>query len=76
MATIGALRLEVHGINTRGSAQRVLPPIRTEAGRRRLCYRAVTVLNSCGLDLGTTHFKARLRQTLAPDMFLREQVEI
>ena len=61
LSTIGARRDELHGHNTRGASQRALPHIRTEAGRRRLCYRGVSLLNALGLEPGSEHFRTALR---------------
>ena len=43
--TVGPPRNAVHDHATRRSAELSLPRIRTEAGRRRLCYRGAALLN-------------------------------
>ena len=48
--TIGQQQRDVHGRDTRSAHQLSLPRIRTEAGRRRLCYRGVKVVNDMGID--------------------------
>ena len=61
--TIGPPRNAVHSHATRRSAELSLPRIRTEAGRRRLCYRGVSLLNE--LDIREdVPFKSTLRNVL------------
>ena len=61
--TIGPPRNAVHSHATRRSAELSLPRIRTEAGRRRLCYRGVSLLNE--LDIReAVPFKSTLRNVL------------
>ena len=61
--TIGPPRNAVHSHATRRSAELSLPRILTEAGRRRLCYRGVSLLNE--LDIReAVPFKSTLRNVL------------
>ena len=61
--TIGPPRNAVHNHATRRSAELSLPRIRTEAGRRRLCYRGASLLNE--LDIReAVPFKSTLRNVL------------
>ena len=53
-----------HQYQTRGSSQRLLPRIRTELGRRRLSYSAVSEYNRLPVDKNTRGFKSRLRRHL------------
>ena len=62
--TIGDQANQVHQHNTRRAGQRTLPRIRTEAGRRRLCFRGVSLLNRTGLVPGSPQFKAQLKEML------------
>ena len=48
--TIGPRAAEIHEHNTRRASDWTLPRIRTEAGRRRLCYRGCSLLNEHRLD--------------------------
>ena len=48
--TIGARANEHHDHDTRQAEQRTLPRIHAESGRRRLCYRGVSLLNARRLD--------------------------
>lgn len=50
LATIGPRATTIHDHNTRRANLFTVPQIRTEAGRRRLNYRGVLLLNSSGLD--------------------------
>ena len=61
--TIGPTRSAVHSHATRRSAELSLPRIRTEAGRRRLCYRGVALLNELNLS-NAVPFKETLRSAL------------
>ena len=63
--TIGVPGRDIHGHNTRGAGQRTLPHIRTEAGRRRLSYRGVHLMNCLALVPGTVHFKSSLKTVLS-----------
>ena len=53
-----------HHYQTRGSSQRVLSRIRTEQGRRRLCYSGVREYNQLPFDTNTRGFRSRLRRHL------------
>ena len=61
-STIGPAASQRHEHNTRHASNLTLPPIRTEAGRRRLCYRGVALLNNCGLDVDDPQFRQTLKQ--------------
>ena len=63
--TIGQQANLVHNHFTRRSNEWTLPAIRTESGRRRLCYRGVSQLNRTGLNPGSYHFKTELKRTLS-----------
>ena len=62
--TIGPPANQVHGHCTRNSNHRALPRIRTEAGRRRLCYRGVDILKGIGIEPTTASFKADAKTCL------------
>ena len=49
-----------HTHNTRGAEHLTLPRIKTESGRRRLCYRGVTWLNKSRIPVSDRHFRLRL----------------
>ena len=50
--TIGPRSSQRHTYRTRQADLFSRPNIRTESGRRRMCYRGVTLLNGIGADLG------------------------
>lgn len=52
---------EIHDHHTRRAGRRTLPQIRTEAGRRRLCYRGVDALNALGITPGAVGLKAQVK---------------
>ena len=60
--TIGPRAGLRHDYETRQVGLFTRPNIRTEAGRRRLCYRAVTLLNSMGTDPGVPGFRRAVRR--------------
>lgn len=64
MATIGLRADQRHSHNTRQASLYTLPTIRTEAGRRRLCYRGVGLLNSVGVEPGTCGFRSAVRRAV------------
>lgn len=62
--TIGPPANQVHEHGTRHANHRTLPHIRTESGRRRLCYRGVELLNTIGIAPVAAGFKADARAYL------------
>lgn len=62
--TVGPPRNAVHDHATRRSAELSLPRIRTEAGRRRLCYRGAALLNELDVVREATSFKSSLQNAL------------
>ena len=48
LQTIGQRASQRHDHDTRRADSLTLPPIRTESGRRRLCYRGVSLINGSG----------------------------
>ena len=59
--TFGQRAHQRHDHNTRRADSFTLPAIRVEAGRRRLCYRGVSLLNDSGIEPGTLSFRADAR---------------
>ena len=62
--TIGTSAAEQHTHDTRGSNSLTLPRIRTEAGRRRLCYRGVKMLNATNVHINDPRYRYRLRRSI------------
>ena len=62
--TIGTSAAEQHTHDTRGSSSLTLPRIRTEAGRRRLCYRGVKMLNATNVHIDDRRYRYRLRRSI------------
>ena len=62
--TIGPRARQRHGHDTRRADLYTLPAIRTESGRRRLCYRGVTMLNSVSVEPGTPGFRSAVKRTV------------
>ena len=62
--TIGARASERHTHETRGASTLTLPRIRTEAGRRRLCYRGVRMLNAVNVPIENRRYRNCLRRTI------------
>ena len=62
--TIGLRANALHAHDTRRAELFTLPRIRTEAGRRRLNYRGVQLLNSYELDPYDIAFSSRLKQLI------------
>ena len=62
--TIGPPVSQVHMHCTRRADQRILPRIRSEAGRRRLCYRGVELLNGMGIEPSVASFKGDVKAYL------------
>ena len=65
--TIGSQADEIHDHNTRRAVNRTLPRIRTETGRRRLCYRGVSLLNRHRLDPADRSFRVKVKTALGAD---------
>ena len=65
--SIGVPAAETHHHDTRRAGNRILPRIRTESGRRRLCYRGIALLNKHRLDPADVHFRASLKTVLRAD---------
>lgn len=63
-STIGQPASQRHAHNTRRSRELTLPHIRTESGRRRLCYRGVNMINEISLDMSDPLFKKSLKQAI------------
>ena len=64
LSTIGRPSNMHHDHATRNAGRITLPRIRTETGKRRLCYRGVTIINELGLDPGITNFKRHLKSVI------------
>ena len=62
--TLGQRASQRHRHNTRQASYLTLPFIRTESGRRRLCYRGVTRMNELGVEPGTLSYRANIRKVL------------
>ena len=62
--TIGTKARQRHDHETRRANMYTLPAIRTESGRRRLCYRGVTMLNSLGVEPGTPGFRSAVKRVV------------
>ena len=64
--TIGHTASQRHDHDTRQANRLTLPSIRTEAGRRRLCYRGVTLFNELGVtsDQNNIRFRRTLRSKI------------
>ena len=60
---IGTRASERHTHETRGASTLTLPRIRTEAGRRRLCYRGVRMLNVFNVPIVDRRYRNCLRRT-------------
>ena len=63
-STMGHRANQRHQHGTRRAGFLTLPTIRTEAGRRRLCYRGVAKLNELRVEPGMLSFRAKVRKTL------------
>ena len=63
-ATLGQRANQRHQHNTRQANFFTLPRIRTQAGRRRLCYRGVTWLNKLKVEPGVLSYRAKVRKAL------------
>ena len=60
--TIGPRARQQHSHDTRRADLFTLPSIRIEAGRRRLNYRGVSLLNDTRVEPGTVSFRAEVKQ--------------
>ena len=63
-ATLGQRASQRHQRNTRQASFFTLRSIRTEAGRRRLCYRGVTWLNKMKIEPVVKPYRAKVRKAL------------
>ena len=63
-ATMGHRLSVQHEHNTRNAHHFVVPRMRTETGKRRLCYRGVKALNELEIDPGEPAFRASLKCAL------------
>ena len=62
LSTIGVRARQRHDHGTRQADRYTRPAIHNESGRRRMCYRGVTLLNRVGVEPGTTGFRRAVRQ--------------
>ena len=62
--TIGPRASEVHRHDTRRASDWTLPRIRTESGRRRLCYRGLSMMNTYCLDTADPTFRSTLKSVM------------
>ena len=60
--TIGPRAGQRHAYSTRQSGLYTCPNIRTEAGRRRMCYRGVQLMNRVGAVPGESGFRGTVRR--------------
>ena len=65
--TICPRAADIHQHDTRRAGNWTLPRIRTETGRRRLCYRGVRLLNEHRLDPAAAGFRATLKAAVRAD---------
>ena len=64
LGTIGAPVRQQHSHNTRHSDRHTVPRIRTEAGRRRLCYRGVSMMNRSRVHVNAPGYRAQLKRDI------------
>jgi len=62
--TIGPPANERHTHDTRRANQLTVPRIDTEAGRRRLCYRGVTMFNKSSVNVNDKPFRVCLKRDI------------
>ena len=62
--SIGPRACQRHDHDTRRSSLFTLPSIRSEAGRRRLCYRGVSLVNNLGVEPGEPCFRSNVKRTI------------
>ena len=63
-ATMGQRLSVQHEHNTRNAHHFVVPRMRTETGKRRLCYRGVKALNGLEIDPSMPAFRSALKSAL------------
>jgi len=61
LGTIGVPARQQHAHDTRNADRYTVPRIRTEAGRRRLRYRGVMMLNRSSVDINVPGYRAQLK---------------
>ena len=62
LQTIGPRARQRHNHDTRRADLFTLPSIRAEAGRRRICYRGVSLMNDINVEPGIPAFRAEVKQ--------------
>ena len=62
LRTFGQRARQRHDHNTRRADAFALPAIRVEAGRRRLCYRGLSLMNDSRIEPGTLSFRADVKR--------------
>ena len=62
LQTIGSRTRQRHNHDTRRADLFTLPSIRVEAGRRRVCYRGVSLMNDMNVEPGIPAFRAEVKQ--------------
>ena len=62
LQTIGPRARQRHDHDTRRADMFTLPTIRVEAGRRRLCYRGVSLINDMHIEPGISSFGAEVKR--------------
>ena len=62
--TIGPPANQRHTHNTRGASSLSVPNIKTEAGRRRLCYRGVTQYNATNVPTDCRRYRHHLKRDI------------
>ena len=62
LQTIGPRARQRHNHDTRRADLFTLPAIRVEAGRRRVCYRGVSLMNDMNVEPGIPAFRAEVKQ--------------
>jgi len=62
--TIGLPANQRHAHETRRAHRLTVPRIDSEAGRRRLCYRSVIMLNEAKVDVSDPHFRLSLKKNI------------
>ena len=63
-STIGPPANTRHSHETRNAGQLTLPHIRTEAGRRRLCYHGVMSFNELKFNYSSVNFRRSLKKAI------------
>ena len=62
--TIGVPANQLHSHDTRRADRRTVPLIQNEAGRRRLCYSGVSMLNELNVNAHTPRFRSKLKRAI------------